>query len=540
MVTNIATRRTQSPVPLIPASTPAVGNQRNPSLIESSAPTLQDLLVEATWLEWREAALTPQIVTDLVSTDQTRAEFVEGARLLRLDAGGKHIKPQQLLIADVLNAGYKFNDILVPRRGTKTTSIEAVLVGRCALREDYAVGWTLATTGQKASERFKLDIVTPFDRLYPDAKDAPFKLDRGKGSMSARWPSHGSFFAVHSPVGDSFRSGGYDVVWVDEAGEADPEMGDDLRGAVLPTLDTRPGAQFIRSGTAATYGTGNLLYDGLQSPRGGKLAYQFPKATSDDELAAWEPTEEHPFGRVRELIEISHPGVASGLTTLDDVRDSFENMRKPGQFAREYGGIFGQVGESRGVLNAQSFVDAGQPGAPTPPERFAIAAMPSFTQGFSSIVAAWRDENGKACGYVLDHRKGTTWLADAAATLSRRHNTPIIYDSASGPMRMEVEAMSRMNPRPRLEPQTFNNVTAAAALLVKEVNNGNSVHWRQPALEGAAKIAIRRTAGAGSWAFGRPPRDTDADISALEAWSLALRWYDDNPQNALIAPIVTR
>lgn len=521
------------------SSLPATGDQRNLSPV-ANPPELSDLLNEATWLEWRESALTPQVVTDLVSTDQTRAEFVEGARLLRLDANGKHIKPQQLVIADVLNAGQKFNDILVPRRGTKTTSIEAVLVGRCALREDYAVGWTLATTGQKASERFKLDIITPFDRLYPDPKQAPFKLDRGKGSMSASWPAHGSVFAVHSPVGDSFRSGGYDVVWIDESGEASPEMTDDLRGAVLPTLDTRPGAQFIRSGTAAKYSKGNLLFDGLESPKGAKLAYRFPQDTSEDELAAWEPDDEHPFARVRELIEVSHPGVASGLTTLEDVRDSFENMTQPGQFAREYGGIFGQVGEGRGVLNAQAFMDAGLSGEPTPPERFAIAAMPSFTQGFSSIVAAWRDDNGKACGYVLDHRKGTTWLAEAAAAKARQHNTPIIYDSASGPMRVEVEAIRRMTPRPRLEPQTFDNVTAAAALLVKEINTGNACHWRQPALEGAAKIAVRRAAGAGSWAFGRPPRDLDADISALEAWSLAMRWYDDNQQTALIAPIMSK
>jgi hypothetical protein len=496
------------------------------------------LLDESTWLEWRSTALTPQILTDLHTSDQTRAEFVEGARLLRLDANGKHIKPQQLLIADVLNAGHKFNDVLVPRRGTKTTSIEAVLVGRCALREEYAVGWTLATTGQKASERFKLDIITPFDRLYPDPKTAPFKLDRGKGSMSASWPAHGSVFAVHSPVGDSFRSGGYDVVWVDEAGEADPDMGDDLRGAILPTLDTRPGAQFIRSGTAATYGTGNLLYDGLESPRGGKLAYRFHQDTTDDELAAWEPDDEHPFARVRELIEISHPGVASGLTTLEDVRDSFDNMKRPGQFAREYGGIFGQVGESRGVIDAQAFLNAGEAGEPTPPEKFAIAAMPAFTQLSSSLVAAWRDEDGRACGYVLDHRKGTTWLAESAASKARQHNTPVVYDSASSPMRVEVDAMRRMTPRPRLEPRAFADVTAAAALLVKEINTGNARHWRQPALESAAKIAVRRTTGAGSWALGRPPKDLDADISALEAWSLALHWYDENPQRPLAKPIM--
>src|SRR6185503_10847389 len=97
--------------------------------------------------------MVPLISTELITTDQSRAEFVEGARLLRLDKmiragdGGTGPTPIQLAIADMLNAGYFKNGVLEPRRTTKTTSVQAVLLGRCSIREDYVVGWTLATTG---------------------------------------------------------------------------------------------------------------------------------------------------------------------------------------------------------------------------------------------------------------------------------------------------------------------------------------------------------------------------------------------------------
>lgn len=134
----------------------------------SATPTLSDLWDEGTWLEWRSKIehLTPIRLDALVTTSQSRGEFIQGARLLRLDerqrAGdlGYGPSPMQLMVADLLAAGKFMNVIFEPRRSTKTTAVQAVMLGRCWSREDYTVGWTMFTTGQKAGNRFREDIVS--------------------------------------------------------------------------------------------------------------------------------------------------------------------------------------------------------------------------------------------------------------------------------------------------------------------------------------------------------------------------------------------
>lgn len=518
------------------SSLPTALRPKQPLPAQETPPTLDELLDEGTWIAWRDRALQPQDVTDLYTDEQTRAEFIAGARLLRLDAPGKFVKPHQLVIADMINAGKETNGVLVPRRSSKTTSIAAVALGRCQLREDYQAALTLTTTAAKTSERFTADIFGPIERAYPDPTTRPVRVFKGKGSERLEWANGSRFYAL-TPNGDAFRSSAYDFVVVDESGEATVEQGEDLNGAIYPTFDTRPGAQVVFAGTAGDYRDGLLLWDALHNPDAGRLAYRFPDDLTEDELAAWEPSDEHPYARVRELVETSHPGVHSGLTTLETVRKRFGTL-KAESFTREYGGVFGSIGEGRGVINAQRWAESGRSLDPVVPERFAMAVVPAFTQGSASIVAAWRDEQGRAHGYVLDHRRGTTWLADAAASKARQHNLPIVYDSASSTMRLEVEQMNRMSPRPRLEPQTTANVTTAAALLVREVNNGNAIHYKQPPMDDASKAAVRRSVGASAWALGRPPKNMDADISALEAWAMALRYYDDNPVREHVGPIM--
>ncbi|KIC59953.1 hypothetical protein [Microbacterium hominis] len=492
-------------------------------------PNLDDLLREENWLELRDSALTPQFLTELVTTEQSRAEFVEGARLLRLDQNGKHVFGHQLLIADMLNAGHETNGLIVPRRSAKTTSILAVALGRCTVREDYLSAITLTTTAAKTADRFTMDVVSPITRTFPDKNTRPLKIALGRGSEHLSW-TNGSVFAVATPNGDAFRSSAYDFVIVDEAGEARPEQGVDLKAAIFPTFDTRPGAQVVFAGTAGEYQEGLLLWDALQEGVGGRLGYVFPADVTEDELADWEPTEANPYGRVRELTELSHPGLHAGLTTLDKLAQRYITLG-PAKYAREYGGIFGQVGQGVGVINQQRWAEASTDATPALPEHFSIAAVSSFTGAFSAIVAAWRDEQGRAHGYVLKHQPGTTWLAEKAPEIVTAHDLPLVYDSASSTMRVEVEVMGRSALSPWFAPQQFKDVTDSAALLVKDINNGNAVHYNQEPLNQAAKIAVRRKAGATSWALGRPPKDDEADICALEAWSLALNYFDNNPKH---------
>lgn len=517
-------------------------------------PTLDDLLDEATWLELRARSISPLVTTELVTTDQTRAEFVEGARLLRLDQpsrarfdGRIGPTPIQLVIADMLNAGYKLNGVLEPRRTTKTTSIECVILGRCTLREDYQVGWTLATLGAKASERFRKDIVVHVERVYPDPKHRPFKVNVGKGTEHIQWPN-GSFLNVYAPGGDGFRSGGFDLAWIDEGGEAEPELSEDLTIAVLPTMDTKLGAQFVVSGTAAKYRGGNLLWDTLNDPTSGVIRHAIPDTTDPEELESWEPEEDHPRGRVRALVELVHPGV--GYTTpIEAIKQNFEKFPREKFFA-EYLGVFGSEGSNVGLIPPALWERTTLPGKPpAPPKRFTMALAIHPDGLWSSIAVAWHhdtapddlvsealrldgkvdDSAAKIAVGILWHQNGVQGIAAKALAFSRKYKVPIIYDQLSQAAGVEVETLSRAMPRPVLTPATTSDVRRGATKVLKLLQDDTLRHWPTPSLDNAVTIAIKRAIGtAGGFGFGRPKGDYAADITGIEAVSLALQMFGED------------
>ena len=526
------------------------------TLLVRPAPTMADLADEATWIEWRELAVPALHATEYVTTEQTRAEFLEGARLLRLDRmtragdGGTGPTPIQLAIADMLNAGYFINGILEPRRTTKTTSIQAVLLGRCSLREDYVVGWTLATTGAKASERFRKDIVAPITRLYPNPKDMPFTVNVGKGTEHMHWPTMGSWFNVYAPGGDGFRSGGFDAGWVDEGGEAEPELSEDLTIAVLPTMDTKPGAQFIVSGTGAKYRDGNLLWDTLNDPTAGVIRHSVPDMIDPEELEAWEPDADHPRARVRALIEKYHPGV--GWTTpIEAVQRNYEKFPRE-KFNMEYLGLFGSEGSNVGLIPPAQWertVVGGQ--LPPPPKRFAMAIAIHPDGLWASVGVAWHHDEAPTdlvsealrldggadeatparVGIgLLHHQQGTSGFANRVLALARKYKTDIIYDQLSQSAGVEVETLSRAMPRPTLTPATTVDVRRAATKVLQGLDPEHDTirHWRQSQLDNAVAIAVKRSIGsAGGFGFGRPKGDYAADITPVEACSLALHFLPE-------------
>lgn len=527
-------------------------------------PTLADLENEATWLEWRSRAISSMHpTTELVTTDQTRAEFLYGAKLLRLDKhtragdGGHGPTPIQLVIADTLNAGYFLNGVHEPRRTTKTTSIECVLLGRCEHREDYQVGWTLATLGYKASERFQKDIVVHVQRVYPNPKYRPFKVNVGKGSEHIAWPN-GSFFNVYAPTGDGFRSGGFDVAWVDEAGEAEPDLSEDLTVAVLPTMDTKPGAQFIASGTSAKYRDGNLLWKMLNNPKAGVIRHAIPDTTDPEELESWEPDADHPRGRVRELVELSHPGV--GWTTpLAAVENNFAEFPRE-KFLAEYLGVFGSEGSNVGIMPPAQWERSTLPGElPAPPKQFTLAIAIHPDGLWASIGVAWRHdelagdlvaealrmegkhqpEPTKTAIGLLWHQQGTQGFANKVLKYSRKYKVPIIYDQLSQAAGVEIETLSRAMPRPTLTPATTVDVRRAATKMLKALEDDSLRHWRQERLDNAATIAIKRAIGsAGGFGFGRPKNDYGADITPVEATSLAVHFLAENTKPGKVGTIV--
>lgn len=523
----------------------------------TASPTLADLQHEATWLEWRaHAEAFPALrITEMVTTEQSRAEFLEGARLLRLDskqrAGdlGHGPSPIQLVVADVLNAGRFLNGILEPRRTTKTTSVQAVMLGRCTLREDYQVGWTMLTTGAKAGERFRKDIVVNIERLYPNPKNRPMTINVGKGTEHLAWPN-GSFLNVYTPNGDGFRSGGFDMGFADEGGEAEPDMSEDITLAALPTMDTKPGAQFVVAGTGATYRVGNLLWDTLNDPTAAVLWHGIPETTDPAELEDWEPSPEHPRARVRELIELAHPGV--GYTTpIESVERNFRKFPRD-QFLREYGGQFGMEGSADTLIPPAWWERArvGNGELPAPPQRFAAAFKVHHAGHCASLAVAWEYEepadlvsDALALDGTTEDRprrraiglwwwqRGTENLDREVLTRARRRRVPLVYDDF-GHTAAIGKKLATASPKPTLIPTKTRDITLATVTLLQGLEDGTVVHFGQPEMDRAAGIAVKQAFGNfGTFRIGVPKTAPDEDVTSLEAASLALLYLDTMPRH---------
>jgi hypothetical protein len=481
------------------------------------------------WDERRSFALAPR-VSSLEPEPHgllDREGFLVGAQAMGLVGRRLELAPHQLLVPEVLDAGHEFNAILMPRRSTKSTSLVAWMMGRCFTRDDYLAALIYATTAKKARTRFVQDIAPMLDRTFPDKKGRPFTIQRAAGMERVVF-ANGSVFAILAPKGDDLRSEAWDLIVVDEAGESEPDQTDELLSAAMPTMDTRPGAQFVAAGTAGRYRKGNLLWDQLEEGRageGGILEYSAPDTLTADDTDSW--------AKVAPILERSHPGVAAGLTTLGTLESRYRKMKRS-LFLGEYASIFGDVGGGGSIIGPSVWARAEEPsifGYPQPPDRFTLAIGVTAGLTYGCIVAAWRETDGKARLLVLEHREGIRWLAPRAAELARKYRTPIVHDNF-GSCLVVVEELQQLTPRPRFLPQTTRDITTAAGKLVEGLESGLVLHFGQDELTAAALAARKRTIGPKAWAFGR--RDIDDDICTIEAASLALRVYDETPARAKV------
>ncbi|WP_282845873.1 hypothetical protein [Microbacterium oxydans] len=526
----------------------------------SATPTLADLWSEANWLEWRAKIehLAPIRMDELVTTEQSRGEFIQGARLLRLDQraragdGGKGPSPMQLMVADLLAAERFMNVIFEPRRSTKTTAIQAVLLGRCWSREDYEVGWTMFTTGAKAGERFRKDIVAHLDKLYPSRKASPIDINVGKGTEHLTFRDTGATLSVYTPNGEGFRSGGFDAAFGDEAGEADVDQGEDVVRAVIPTMDTKIGAQFILAGTGQKWRTGQLLWENLQDPDAAVLWHGIPETVDRSDLVSWEPDLPHPKtgatgGRMREWVELTHPGY--GFTTLTDAPKRSFDKSPLDDFLIEYGGQFGTEGAADVAL-APALIDRALVKLAFPevaPARFASALKVHHLGNATSLGVAWEwEEPGDLVTSALEiageaapktKRAVALWHWQEGHTGSereillrlRRSPTTMWYD-AFGLTETVAGRIAKAKPKPVMKPTKPGDIPRSTAGFIKALSDGDLVIFAHPQLEAAVRRAKRQKFGNyGTFRFGPPDADPEFDVSPLEAVALALHFLDELP-----------
>lgn len=534
------------------------------------------------WERNRARGISPRWSGKLDSTPELRAEFLTGASLMgyelvdladadalaeldMMDPPRLPLQPQQLLIADAVNAGLKRTVIEIPRRASKSTSIFMLLLGRCAKRPGYRVVFS-AQTGTAGTEMFEewvkdgLDYVQPpadadlppwqrgtrsrytkaehrqialFGDVLAPEPEQPRSLNSsgrvfatrvGNSRPGIRFDNH-STFRVLKPEAGAYRSKAADVAWLDEAQEIDPVDGSAILAGVLPLMDTRPGAQIIVSGTAGEAKAGPLwsYLEQLRkhNPSFGGLDF------AADPYTDWADIE-NPVTAMK-LVKGTHPGVDT-LTTMDAMLDNYNDpeMSKP-QWAREYLSLWPDVGQLVVIDPAQWDQTAIEKWPPLPARvGFGMDIRPGGAT--AAIAAAWRDREGRAYVEVVSHQLGTAWLPKRLQYLTREayRGSSAAFDKISEGEATYL-ATRYLHPRPKMQIQTWAETAAGCVTFERELEAGTLRHHvEQQALNSAVLVAKKREVkgnNRGVWIYTADPGQ---DVTPLLAAVRALRNWDQH------------
>ena len=483
-----------------------------------------------------------------------------GARLL-----GMPLKPQGERVAQLLEARRRTREpsalyqelvVQLPRRGTKTSSIFSTMVGRCHTRPGHRVV-TTAQSGNVASQIIREHAqmllarghAVESRRRHKHPGRITFYANGGRERLE--WPATdaegrpidvssddfddmddaeregirlGSQIWCVPPDAGAVRSRASDDIWIDEAGELDGQKGHDLLTGVLPLMDTRgPLAQLVVSGTPGRTRDG-MFWELLdEARRGGPMApavldYSAPDSSADiarlpDILA--EPA------AFRRLIRAVHPGVDSGLTTVQTMEKRLYRLGEV-KFAREYLCIW-PLDSSSAAVDMDAWSAAAVAQRPLP-DRFGLAYDVAPDGSTAALAAGWRDDDGVGHVAILDYRMGVSWLAPTAHAVARKYRVPVRYDAIGANHGPAGDITRRRGVT--LAPGRVSDAAAAAQLVVSNLADGLFTHADQGSLTSAAEGASWRNFEGGR-VFGR--RASDVDVCPIVAASLALYQYDQLP-----------
>lgn len=446
-------------------------------------------------------------------TDISNAE--RGAELQRLP-----LTPQGKTIAGVLESKREHGlplrrsvTVEVPRRATKTTSIQNVLLGRCVNIPGYFVLST-AQDGTRASE-FMADLMdllethaeeitdehnAEIEAAWTDPdKEPPLEdpkkwglaqlgikqLYRSQGREQIKF-TNGSKWKAVPPEPSKLRGKGVRALWFDEGGELDPDEGPKLLGGALPVLDTSPDAQVIISGTPGPERRG-VFWDYLSRAREAPELFGIVDycaddlADAEDESIWWE----------------IHPGLACGLTTIDVLRERFTAMDLA-IFKMEYLCIW-PVDAKTSALDTRKWEVTGRDPRLAPPEltwAMGFDVDPSGKCG--AVAAAWIDEHNAPHIQIMRHRGGgVSWMNEYITRgLTKFPRVKLGYDSIG----QNVALADDLRAKPRIRSKqvqalTMKDAGAGTALISRGVDQMNIWHGTHPILDKQVSTATWRESG---------------------------------------------
>lgn len=428
---------------------------------------------------------------------------------------GISLLPQGIQVAQLLEAKNEEGLPLYPevviqmgRRATKTSSIQATLLGRCFSIPGYRVIST-AQTGTLSSQ-FLAELGSQLEMAYPDEESRPFRFYKSNGSIRIVW-DNGSQWRAVKPQASAFRGSYADCILMDEAGEYDATTTEDLLSGAMPVLATRPQAQLIVTGTPPRSREG-LLWQYLSAARKGTedlgiLDYSMESTQDATDEAVWHAV---------------YPGLSSGLVPIKFLRKALETQGLL-SFSREFL-CLDPVASSLAAISPEDWTATQVPDLlPLPAANFSVAFDVAPDGSSAALAVAWYSPEGTPCIQVLRHEAGFSWLPTAVAKLLKDHRgVPVVFDRVGNNMAVYQSLQSKKG----VSLSGLGSIGAAQAaagvtLLMSSLSDRNLIHAVDAGLDQAANGANFRYVN-DARLFGR--RNSSEDVSPLVAASIAL--YD--------------
>jgi hypothetical protein len=479
----------------------------------------KDRMVEA-WFHKKGVlyAAEPRAVSPIPAGTDIRAAVI-GSKML-----GLALTPQGCIFAGVLEAKTDqglplYDDVTgeIPRRATKTTTVQNVLLGRCVTRPGYRVIQT-AQDGTRASIVF-MDMVRTLERVTPNEEERGWTVFKSTGREYIQF-DNGSRWWVAPPKSSSFRGLAADVIWFDECGELDPVESDDLEAGALPVMDTREDAQVIKTGTPGLVRAG-MFWKSLEAAEADPKALGVLRfAARDSEVVDIEGlVERGETSAIEALLLRVHPGLACGLTSMAKMLKRLATMDLA-KFIREYLCVW-PPDTSATALNLAKWANTETAPAPAPVGTpWAIGYNVGIGGVAGAIVAGWFDQNGEPHLQVMEYRVKSDWMVEELARAGKAHpRVPVGYDNIGE----NISVAQALGRKPRynakvLQALQLRQVAAATATVALHTDLETIHHGTSPALDKAVGAATWRESG-GSRLFRRIE---GADISVLLAGVHAL------------------
>jgi hypothetical protein len=418
--------------------------------------------------------------------------------------------PWQRYVADVgcelLPTGlpaYREVILTVPRQSGKTEEFLSWQIDRSLNWGKPQRSAFTAQSGKDARDKW-------LDELFPLIRNSKLKpliaqINEGMGNESIRWKT-GSIIRLLSTSTSSGHSKTLDQAVLDEIWH---DVDDRREQGLRPALITRSDAQLLVCSTAGTQASTVLN----RKRRAGRLAVEqdmgfgvaYFEWSAPDE---WDPSDEESYFSFMPALCPDPPcrcGARKWRHTIELDAISAERLAmEPMEFVRAYGNRTTQAADELIPADVWQKV-CSQEASPQGEVRFALDVAEDRSS--AAICAA----SGNVIE-LIDHHRGTEWVAARANQLTAKHNSVVWLDS-TGPANALIPELNNS--------KTLNarQVVDACGAMYDAIIDAKVVFRSHPDLDQAIAGVAKQRSG-DTWRWSR--KSSSSDITPLVAATLAL------------------